>query len=105
MADPRQPEDPQAGEDPFGRTVGEKEQRRARARRNRDRSTWFWLGMMGLVGWSVAVPTLIGVAIGAWLDRVSQTRQSWTLMGLAVGVLIGVISAWFWVKRESRKED
>ena len=28
---------------------------------------WFGLGMMRLVGWSVAVPTLLGAAIGLWL--------------------------------------
>jgi predicted F0F1-ATPase subunit len=29
---------------------------------------WFGLGMMGLIGWSVAVPTLLGAALGLWLD-------------------------------------
>ena len=25
--------------------------------------------MMGLIGWSVAVPTLLGAALGIWLDK------------------------------------
>jgi predicted F0F1-ATPase subunit len=29
---------------------------------------WFGLGMMGLIGWSVVVPTLLGAALGIWLD-------------------------------------
>lgn len=86
----------------LGHDVGNKEQRRMRARREEDRSAWFWLGMMGLVGWSVAVPTVIGVAIGAWLDTWAHVgRISWTLTGLILGALVGCITAWFWVKRES----
>ena len=101
MSEPRKPED--AGEDRFGREIGGKERRKLVARRDEDRSIWFWLGMMGLVGWSVAVPTLIGVGIGAWLDRILTGRISWTLSGLIVGATIGCITAWFWVKRESRR--
>ena len=45
--------------------------RRASSRRRRQRraGVWFGLGMMGLIGWSVAVPTLLGAALGLWLDQ------------------------------------
>jgi ATP synthase protein I len=33
------------------------------------RTVWFGLGMMGLIGWSVAIPTLLGAALGLWLDK------------------------------------
>ena len=36
-------------------TVGAKEDRKLRSRREQDRNLWSWLGMMGLVGWAVAV--------------------------------------------------
>ena len=49
--------------------MGTKEDRKIKARRERDRSAWFGLGMFGLVGWSVAIPTLIGVALGWWIDH------------------------------------
>ncbi|MFP4140980.1 MAG: AtpZ/AtpI family protein [Planctomycetota bacterium] len=95
--DRREPHEPT-----FTHDVGNKEQRKMRARRDEDRSVWFWLGMMGLVGWSVAVPTIIGVAIGAWLDTwASVGRISWTLTGVILGITVGCITAWFWVKRES----
>ena len=83
--------------------VGVKEQRKLRARKE-DRGVWFGLGMFGLVGWSVAIPTLIGVILGAWLDRVWETTASWTLTGLLVGVVVGCLNAWYWIKRESRRE-
>lgn len=58
------------------------------------------LGTSGIIGWSIAVPTLLGVAAGVWLDRRSGSELSWTLMGLAVGLLVGCITAWYWVGRE-----
>ena len=103
MSEPEQPG--ASDEDSLGRTIDRKEHRKVRARRDRDRSTWFFLGMMGLVGWSVAVPTLIGVALGAWADRHATGRISWTLTGLVVGATIGCITAWFWVKRETNDRD
>ena len=84
--------------------VGASEERRLKARREGDKSVWFGLGMMGLVGWSVAVPTLIGVAVGLWLDTFLETERSWTLTLLLAGVALGCLNAWFWVKREMERD-
>ena len=48
--------------------VGAKAARKLKARRNSAQGVWFGLGMMGLIGWSVVVPTLLGAALGIWLD-------------------------------------
>jgi ATP synthase protein I len=67
---------------------------------------WFGLGMFGLVGWSVAVPTLIGIVVGVWLDaRAGDPQISWTLTGLVVGVAVGCGLAWFWVRQEAGRPD
>ncbi len=78
-----------------------KEGRKLRARQEQHSTIWFWLGMIGLVGWSVALPTIIGVAVGVWVDRTWPSRYSWTLMFLFVGIVIGCTNAWFWVQQES----
>jgi len=88
----------------LGRKVGEKEARKMKARGEKERSVWFGLGMFGLVGWSVAIPTLVGVALGIWIDVSWPGRFSWTLMLLFVGVVMGCVNAWYWVTRESRRE-
>jgi ATP synthase protein I len=89
----------------FGKTVDKKAARKIRARREGDRSIWSWLGMMGLVGWSVALPALAGVALGLWLDkRVGGETVSWTLTFLVLGVALGCLQAWYWVQKESRDE-
>jgi ATP synthase protein I len=81
-----------------------KETRKIKARREKDRGLWFGLGMFGLVGWSVVIPTLLGVGLGVWLDKLLQDRYSWTLMGLVVGIIAGCINAWYWVKKESGRD-
>jgi ATP synthase protein I len=84
--------------------VERKAERRLRARREEARSAWFWLGMFGLVGWSIAIPTIIGVALGVWIDRRWPGPVSWALTLLIVGVAIGCLNAWYWIKQESRRD-
>lgn len=85
--------------------IAAREARKLRARRERNRSVWFGLGMFGLVGWAVAVPTLIGTAIGLWIDAHWPSDYSWTLMLMLAGLALGCFNAWRWVQRESREED
>ena len=42
--------------------------------------------MMGLIGWSVVVPTLLGAALGIWLDERHPGAHSWTLALLVAGL-------------------
>lgn len=83
--------------------VSEKEARKLAARRAKDGRVWFGLGMFGMIGWSVAVPMLICVALGVWIDAHWPSRFSWTLMLLFLGMALGCLNAWFWVTRERRQ--
>jgi ATP synthase protein I len=97
---------PPEKDEAFKREVEGKQTRKLRARREReeDRRVWFGLGMFGLVGWSVAIPTLIGIALGVWIDMTWPSRVSWTLMLMFIGVILGCLNAWYWVQRESRRD-
>ncbi|MDW7739755.1 MAG: AtpZ/AtpI family protein [Bacillota bacterium] len=86
-------------------TVGKKAARRIKARRTRDRSVWFGVGLFGMVGWTVAITTIIGVVIGIWLDRIWPGPYSWTLTFLIIGLIIGCINAWYWINKESKSDD
>jgi ATP synthase protein I len=99
MADPQRPR-----REPLGDTVGHRAERKLRAREQSRRTTWFGLGMFGLVGWSVAIPTLIGIALGLWLDARWPGRPSWTLTFLIIGVALGCLNAWYWIKQESERD-
>ena len=82
--------------------VGAKATRKLKARRSGTPGVWFGLGMMGLIGWSVAVPTLLGAALGLWLDQRDPGGRSWTLALLVAGLTIGCLNAWHWVSREDQ---
>jgi ATP synthase protein I len=86
----------------FSREVGEKAARKLKARRNSVNGVWLGLGMMGLIGWSVVVPTLLGAALGIWLDNRHPGSHSWTLMFLVIGLAIGCLNAWHWVAKEDK---
>jgi ATP synthase protein I len=86
----------------FAEQVGSKAARKIKARRHSTRGVWLGLGMMGLVGWSVVVPTLLGAALGAWLDEHHPGKHAWTLALLVAGLAIGCLNAWHWVAKEDR---
>ncbi len=91
--------------DDFATSVGSQASRRLRARRGN--GVWFGLGMMGLIGWSVVVPTLLGAALGHWLDGRQVGGRSWTLALLIAGLVLGCWNAWHWVAKEEKamRED
>jgi ATP synthase protein I len=97
-------EPPVRGDAPleFSKQIGRKAARKLNAARNTERGVWSGLGMMGLVGWSVAVPTLLGAGLGQWLDTEYGQGRSWTLMLLMAGLVIGCWNAWHWVAKEER---
>lgn len=83
----------------FSHEVERKGAIKLRGQSEKDETVWFGLGMFGIVGWSVVIPTLIGVALGVWIDHTWPSQYSWTLMLLIAGLLIGCLNAWYWVKR------
>ena len=60
------------------------------------------LSMMGLVGWSVVLPTVLGTALGVWLDRHYPMSHSWTLTLLFAGLFVGCLNAWYWIAKEDK---
>jgi len=85
----------------LSREIGRKAARRLRAR-GRAGPTWAGLGAYGVVGWSIVIPTLAGIALGVWVDDRWPSRFSWTLMLITAGLLIGCWNAWRWVTSEQR---
>jgi len=99
MADP--PDPGRDDQTPFSQEVGARAERKAQALRHPP-GVWFGLGMMGLIGWSVVVPTLLGAGLGIWLDRGHPGRISWTLSLLLLGLVLGCANAWHWMSKEDR---
>ena len=85
---------------PLAKRIDAKAKRMLKARRDHAPNVWFGLGMIGLIGWSVTVPTLVGAAIGMWLDEHDPGSHSWTLALLVTGLAIGCLNAWHWIAKE-----
>jgi ATP synthase protein I len=88
--------------DRLAERVGTKAERKLRARRNGEPDVWSGLGMMGLIGWSVVVPTLLGAALGVWLDSHHPGTHPWSLALLMAGLVLGCLNAWRWVAQQDR---
>ncbi len=84
----------------FLKHIREKEQRKLRSQRQGPQDIWFFLGFFGLVGWSVAMPMVLGIFLGLWLDGLAHTSGLWTLVCLVAGLAAGLVNAWLWIKRQ-----
>lgn len=92
---------PETPEERMVREVGEKQARMIRARGRKD-GMWRAIEVFGSVGWTVAIPTILGVAIGAWADSRWPSRFSWTIMLLFGGLIVGCLTAWLQISREEK---
>ena len=73
----------------FQEKVNVKSKRKLKARREANYSAWFGLGMFGIVGWSITISTLLGIALGNWIDTKFPSQYSWTMMLMFDGVNFG----------------
>ena len=87
----------------FQRQIASKSDRKLKARKEA-KNLWVGLGMFGMVGWSVAIPSLLGIGLGVWIDTHIQSKYSWTLMFLVIGVALGCFNAWYWINKESQRD-
>lgn len=61
------------------------------------------LGVFGVIGWSVAIPTVGGAFLGMWLNRVAPQSFSWPIALILGGVVLGGLVAWGWIDKTRDK--
>lgn len=74
-------------------------QRQLRSRREGEPSLLGQLASVGVLGWVLVVPTLLGIALGRLLDAQWHTGITFTAALLLLGVVLGGWSAWRWIHR------
>ena len=57
-------------------------------------------GQIGILGWTIVVPTLVGLFVGRWLDRTFETGVFFSAPLLMLGAAFGFWSAWRWMHRQ-----
>ncbi|MFA5506743.1 MAG: AtpZ/AtpI family protein [Vulcanimicrobiota bacterium] len=85
------------------KNVSSDEKRKLSSRRHQPGRIWSGLTFFGMVGWTVAVPTVLGAALGAWLDRRYPIGHSWTVSLLVAGLTFGCFNAWRWLSEEEAR--
>jgi ATP synthase protein I len=86
--------------DGLDEAVKTRRERRARWEREGERSIGENLAMIGALGWTIVVPTLLGLFAGRWLDRSFASGVFWTLGLLVLGLALGCWLAWRRMHRE-----
>ena len=85
-------------DDPLVKEVRLRGARERRWRREGDPSVARRLAQIGVLGWMIGLPMLIGVFAGRWLDRTFNSGLFWTAPLLMIGLALGCWSAWKWMK-------
>jgi ATP synthase protein I len=78
----------------------QRRERREQWRREGEQSMMRFVGQIGVLGWIIVTPTLVGLFIGRWLDHRLGTGIFWSAPLLLIGVVIGFWSAWRWMHRQ-----
>lgn len=77
-------------------------ERATEAREDPEPSLGARLGQIGVLGWMIVLPTLIGLFLGRWFDRAAGTGVFFSAPLLMTGAAIGLWSAWRWMHRQGR---
>lgn len=85
---------------PLDRSVRRRRQRLESGRRHGERSVARNLALIGVLGWLVVVPALLGVFAGRWIDRTLGSGLFWTSALLLLGLGFGCYLAWRRVQTE-----
>jgi len=75
-------------------------QRRESWRREGEPSVLRFVGQIGVLGWIIVTPTLVGLFVGRWLDHRFATGIFWSAPLLLLGVVLGCWSAWRWMHQQ-----
>jgi ATP synthase protein I len=84
--------------DPLIKQVRLRGDRHARWLREGEPSVARRLAQIGVLGWIMVTPMLLGVFAGRWLDRTFGSGIFWTAPLLIAGVALGAWSAWKWMQ-------
>lgn len=85
--------------DPLVEAARRDAERDRRAKQEGEMSVARRLAQIGVLGWMIVTPTLIGIFIGRWLDGLAHSKLFWTAPLLLLGLGLGCWSAWKWVEK------
>ena len=85
-------------QDPLVQGIRLRKERNRRWLREGNPSVARHLAQIGVLGWIIVVPILMGIFVGRWLDRTFDSGVFYTAPLLMLGAALGCWSAWKWMK-------
>lgn len=86
--------------DPMAESARRARERRERWERQGERPAGRNLAMVGVLGWLIVTPALLGLAVGRWLDGAAGSGILWSGALLVVGLALGCAIAWRWMHEQ-----
>ncbi|MDA8048941.1 MAG: AtpZ/AtpI family protein [Rhodospirillales bacterium] len=82
------------------KAVRERRDRHRFRQRSGEPSFAGYLAQVGVLGWTIVLPTLAGLFAGRWIDRRLGTGIFWTGPLMLLGLAAGCWAAWRWMHRQ-----
>ena len=79
-------------------------EREAEGRADPEPSLGARLGQIGILGWTIVLPTLLCLFLGRWLDRTFGTGIFFSAPLLMAGAAFGFWSAWRWMHHQGLRQ-
>ncbi|GAB5097995.1 AtpZ/AtpI family protein [Caballeronia sp. HLA56] len=99
--EPVEPSDPST--ERMARAARRATEREREAREEPEPSLGARLGQIGILGWTIVMPTLLALLLGRWLDRRFGTGVFFSAPLLMIGAAAGLWFAWKWMHRQTRR--
>jgi ATP synthase protein I len=87
-------------QDKSAKDIGNQAKRMKNARDNPGPSPLRGISTFGMIGWSIALPTVGGAFVGLWLEKIAPQKFSWTVALILGGIVLGSAIAWAWIDKE-----
>lgn len=88
---------PQHSDEDVVDSVRRRLERYRRSQQEGEPSLSLQFARVGVLGWLIVVPILLGLALGRWLDRIFDSGMTCSGALLLVGLVVGCWSGWRWM--------
>ena len=75
-------------------------ERARKSREDRELTIGTRLAQIGVLGWVIVAPILLGVVVGRWLDSELKSGIFYTAPLIMLGAAAGMWTAWRWMHRQ-----